>query len=423
MKRILTIAAALLLGAVLCAQEYAVDPVVAAALRENPMRSANNHFPYVHGDLHETPPPAGYKPFYISHYGRHGSRHSWGGENYELVIGILHTADSLGVLNDAGRAALAQTRQVQACWDGMDGRLSPRGVREHAAIARRLVKRYPSVFKGSPDIRAVSSTVQRSIISMVSFTNAVTALNPRTQWSFDTGETFMKYISDTGERVPAYKKHVKHLRKHLFDSPVDSCYVLNTLFSDAATARELIPSLENFNIALFLTATISDDWDIEDHILESLQEELIYRYCSYHAHELFGKNGNCIELGEERFKTGSLLAEDIVAKADEAIAGGKYKVDLRFGHDYPLHYLTSYLGVEGPGDKLHFDEVDRGWHGWEMLCMASNLQMIFYRNRTGHVLVKFLYQEQERSLRGLDSFSGPYYDWATVKANLEGYRR
>ena len=55
--------------------------------------------------------------------------------------------------------------------------------------------------------------------------------------------------------------------------------------------------------------------------------------------------------------------------------------------------------------------------------MASNLQIIFYRNKSNDVIVKFLYQEQETRLRGLEPFYGPYYKWETVKANLEGYKR
>ncbi len=37
--------------------------------------------------------------------------------------------------------------------------------------------------------------------------------------------------------------------------------------------------------------------------------------------------------------------------------------------------------------------------------------------------MKSLYQEQERLLRGLEPVEGPYYDWETGKANLEGYKR
>jgi len=400
-----------------------MDPGMAAALKENRMLSANNHHPYLHGDLHETPPPKGYKPFYISHYGRHGSRHSWGPDNYDYIISLFQQADSLGILNQTGREALEQTRLVLAAWNGMDGRLSQRGVREHAEIAYRLAKRYPQVFKGRPHIRAIASTVQRSIISMVSFTNTLSALNPKTSWEFDTGETFMKYISDTGEHSPKAKKLVRPLRDHMFDAPVDSCYVFGTMFSDSAAARRLVPDAKRLTRALFLTATISDDWDIQDRILPALQFEFIYNYCSYHGHDLFTKNGNCVEIGPERFKSGNLLADDIIAKADEAIATGKCAADLRFGHDYPLHYLMSYIGVEGPGSKLAFDEIDAKWWGWEQICMASNFEMIFYRNKKGHVIVKCLYQEQERQIRELESFSGPYYEWDVLKANFAGYKR
>ncbi len=414
----------LLCSVSLAAQEdNGMNPGLAAALRENLMRSANNHFPYQHGDLHETPAPRGYKPFYISHYGRHGSRHSRGPEKYELIIGILGQADSLGILSESGALALEQTRQVLSAWNGMDGRLSQRGVREHAGIAWRLAKRYPSVFRGKPHIRAISSTVQRSIISMVSFTNTLSAINPKISWEFDTGETFMDYIGDTGKRSPKEKKLTKPLHTHLYDAPVDSCHTLKTLFTDPVRARELVPSMKNFNTALFLTATISDCWDIEDHILPALQFEFIYRYCSMHAHDLFARNGNCVEIGPERFSTGSRLAEDFIAKADEAIAGGEFSADLRFGHDYPLHYFVSYLGLEGPGSKLRFDEVDEKWRGWEQICMGSNVVMVFYRNKAGHVLVKCLYQEQERQIRELQSVTGPYYDWETLKANIAGYKR
>jgi hypothetical protein len=49
--------------------------------------------------------------------------------------------------------------------------------------------------------------------------------------------------------------------------------------------------------------------------------------------------------------------------------------------------------------------------------MASNLQMVFYRNRKGHVLVKFLYNEKESRLIGLEpEVVDYYYDWEKVRA-------
>ena len=39
-----------------------------------PGRAANNMHSYEFEDVVDTPAPKGYKPFYITHYGRHGSR-------------------------------------------------------------------------------------------------------------------------------------------------------------------------------------------------------------------------------------------------------------------------------------------------------------------------------------------------------------
>ena len=423
MKRILFCFTVLLLGAgALRGQDYMV-PELADALRQDLMRTGGNLIPYSHGDLTETPAPRGYKPFYISHYGRHGSRHTWGGGGYELISGIFAKADSLGILSDGGRAAWEETRLVSEAWDGMDGRLSPRGAEEHKAIAHRMVKRYPAVFKGAPEIRSISSTVQRCLVSMAAFSSAMAADLPNAKWSFDTGERLMEYISDTGTATPDVSELRERLKHRKWDFEVDSCSVVGKMFTDSVAAMRLIPDIRIFNKALYNVGNISRCWDIEDCILSQLPFELLYQEYSYDSHRTFAKYANAAEITRDRLASAHKLVDDIVAKADEAIAGGKYAVDLRFGHDYPLHVLVSYLGVEGPGTKLSWDEIDKYWWHWRDLCMASNLQMIFYRNKKGHVLVKFLYQEQERRLRKLESVTGPYYDWETVKANIDGFRR
>lgn len=48
--------------------------------------------------------------------------------------------------------------------------------------------------------------------------------------------------------------------------------------------------------------------------------------------------------------------------------------------------------------------------------MASNLQMIFYRNKKGEVLVKFLFNESETSIPSLGP--GPYYRWSLLREYL-----
>ena len=49
-------------------------------------------YPTVEAD--NTPAPKGYKPFHISHYGRHGSRYLIGDNDYQWMADLMHKARS-----------------------------------------------------------------------------------------------------------------------------------------------------------------------------------------------------------------------------------------------------------------------------------------------------------------------------------------
>ena len=69
MKKNLT----LILTAVLCLSLGAQNEAL-RLITENPYRASNNMHYYEFFPIDDTPAPKGFKPFYISHYGRHGSR-------------------------------------------------------------------------------------------------------------------------------------------------------------------------------------------------------------------------------------------------------------------------------------------------------------------------------------------------------------
>ena len=50
----------------------------------------------------QTKAPKGYEPFYISHYGRHGSRWLIADEDYVRVMEVFEKAHAAGVLTDLG---------------------------------------------------------------------------------------------------------------------------------------------------------------------------------------------------------------------------------------------------------------------------------------------------------------------------------
>ena len=118
------------------------------------------------------------------------------------------------------------------------------------------------------------------------------------------------------------------------------------------------------------------------------------------------------------------LVSEIVQRADEAIAGAPVAADLRFGHDWPYLALCAYFGLEGYGyPRLSAEEALRSWLGPLHCPFSANLQIVFYRNRKGEVLVKFLANEQETLIPELKAVSGPYYSWDDVKAYLNRHRQ
>ncbi|MCR5571112.1 MAG: hypothetical protein K6F42_02560 [Bacteroidales bacterium] len=424
MKRLLVLTAVLL---PLCAGMLSAQPKrserAAALLREDNTRAGNNTNSYEFHPIVETPAPKGFKPVYVSHYGRHGSRSNWGDTSYKAVIDVLSQAKEAGLLTAGGDSLLNEVTRVLEGYDGMDGRLTQRGVREHGLLAERLYDRYPAVFKGDRRVRAMSSTSQRCIISMNAFTVSLGKKNPALQFRLDTGEKFMSYISYTPNYQQLTAGTADIIRQAWEGVQHDTTYVLRRLFTDPVAAHRFFRSADALQWNIMSAAEIAEDFDIEENLYRFVPFDLIYEKWSRSNMSLYLQHCNSVEFGEKRVPLARSLVQDFVDKADEALADGTIAADLRFGHDYPIMTLAAYFGVEGVGDKLSADEIDDNWFGFQNICMASNLQLVFYRNAAGETLVKFFYNEQERLLRGLAPYIGPYYLWDTVKANLQGYLR
>ncbi len=397
-----------------------VNPEFLAAIRENPFRAGVNTCPYEGGPYADTRAPKGYKPFYISHYGRHGSRSNWDENTYRHLISTLESAEADNLLTADGRTLLDVTRQCLELHNGMAGRLTPRGIREHRGIAERMYSNFTRVFrKGSGSVRVISSTVPRCIISMTAFTDRLTELDPALEISWDTGETYQKYIDP--KYPDSYTRPALRALASLERLPVDSAAFASRFFTDPARAFSLIDRFPRFENEVFAVARITASFDIPTDILGMLPEESLYNGWLGSNAYIYLSQANSQESGRLRMEPAGRTVEDIVAKADAVIAGDNTAADLRFGHDFPLVALCSYIGLEGVGQVLPAEEIALKWFGSDYTPFAGNLQLVFYRNNSGgDVLVKFLLNERETLIDGLKPLQGPYYVWNDVKTWLKG---
>lgn len=386
-------------------------------LRENILRTGVNTNPYEYLPQAETPVPAGYKPFYISHYGRHGARSDWDDGSYGRTLGMYAKAHEAGLLTEEGEYAYRTIAEVIRLHNGMNGRLTPRGAREHRQIAGRMYRKYRSVFRGAGRrVRAVSSTVPRCLVSMAAFTGELLALDPRIDMSWDTGEAFMHYCGSNDPedvKVEAYALIIKHAESH----PGDTLQLLGRILKDPSMCQAAVGKAKDLFDGTMEIAAICGSFDLGDRMLGLFTEDDRYWYAQNVSMNLYLRQCNSLEFGDRRMAVASTedLVKDIVERADDVIEHGTCAADLRFGHDYQLLAGCARMGIRGIAERMDAWQC-LDWPGYMYSPFAGNLQIVFYRGRKGDVLVKFYINERETGLTTLPG--GPYYKWEDVKVAL-----
>ena len=393
-----------------------------ARLQENPERYGGVHHSYeAPAVVTDTPAPKGYEPFYVSHYGRHGSRYMTSMNSVTRVSHLFDGLDSLGVLSAEGVALHEALKTLEQSHEDQAGYLTLRGGREHQAIAQRLYERVPAVFS-QPDrdrVIAESSYVQRCIQSLANFTMVLKADAPQLRFDVYAGERFMKHISP-GTSAPRNRSH-----NAVFDSVLNARFdptrAMNAWFTDPWEAAQHLGkySVRQFIYYVFyaggINQCLADDYDLPS-IHRFFTEDELYNlwYCENLSR--FDSMSNTLENNCRFNETGRKILADFVKKADAAVAGNDVAADLRFGHDTGLLPLLSYLRLKGYEKTVSMTQAaESGWYSFEQMPMGSNLQMIFYRDKKGDVLVKILRNEQETTIPALKPYKGPYYRWKDLR--------
>ena len=378
----------------------------------------------------DTPAPSGYKPFYISHYGRHGSRRQIGGGGTDAYL-FMNMADSLGLLTAEGKELLADLEVLYNAHVGMDGQLTVRGGKEHQGIAERMYKRFKPVFKGRKAVHCQSSDIQRCIISMANFTSALKGAAPKLEFDFITGKKYFDLLchnyypkGSLADRQNAQEDSVAH-------ALINPERWMKAFFTDGAKASELMGG-DPVELASYFFYILADCQDL-CYEVDGLD---LYKYftkdellgMAKHSNEhLYSSMGNSTEWGDYTLWAEKWLIEDFIDRADKAIAAGDVAADLRFGHDSALLPLAGLIGLDGVSRRYKVgDAWKNGYYLWENICMGSNLQMVFYKNSKEELLVKFLYNERERTIARCyipgvtvpHPVSGPYYSWPDVRKYL-----
>ena len=342
-------------------------------------------------------PSSSLQPFYISHYGRHGSRWLPNDERYEWVN--RHFDDKRN-LTPLGKSVRKRLVKIWKNARGNGGQLTPLGGRQHEGIARRMYDRFPQLFTADAHITAHSSTVSRCKSSMEHFVGQLKRANPDLQINPITREEDMAWIAYTS---PEEKQLEQRTRVPLSVSPDR---LMRSLFKDPSKVENPTKLLTE----LHTIASDMQDVEIGVSLYDIFTEEELWAVYRQNNERMTICNGDVIQNEGIPARSAISLWRRIEADADAMIASGGKGADLRFGHDTNLYRLLTLMGVdtkatlptgEGLGERPGMDEI---------LPMAANLQMVFYKKKEdGRCFVQLFHNEQ----------SIGFYEWDELKKQVD----
>lgn len=368
----------------------------------------------------QTPAPEGYVPFHMEHYGRHGSRWLIGENDYLTPVRQLEKAQRAGKLTPLGEKTLMVVRDMADASKGRLGELSDLGALQHQAIGRRMATNYPEIFNDDADIDAKATVVIRCILSMFNGLEGIQQIAPGVKPKTDASYAdmwFMNYddkpawvIKDSAERVvvnPWKEQQTPH-RDYLDRLVNDRQFAIDSV------EPGIMPYL--YWVLGSMQGHSGKNWLLEEVFSEDdLRENWRGGNAFWFIH-----SGNTPMTDHRMPYTQRKLLGRMIEQTDSAILSDSPSARLRYGHDGILVNLVTLMELGNYGEEVtSLDQLEQiGWRDYEIIPMAGNLQLVFYRpegsNNPDDILVKALLNEKEISMPGTP-VSGPYYSWKELR--------
>ena len=426
MRRITTFILALLLSVAVFAQ---TPEAVLESLRQYP------NLAYPEASIYPGVPfgeiaaaPEGYEPFYFSLVGRHGSRYERSEKYFKRALGVFDKANELCILTEDGKLLHKKLKEVYASQQGNDGELAPLGFEQWNEIGERAYNNFGKIFE-SGSIEAKSSISLRCVFSMTSFTSAIKGKVPSikiTQHARKSDLWIIRPLANDPAFTKEEKKIIAEAKKELgadeFRKEWEKNYDVSAFISKVTTdpvafvekccedapfmfARHTIISLlfgENFG---------HDNRELLTRLFTPKELYGLYVHqTSNWVNSSIGRGAEAVEAYQAYMRP---MIEDLLNKADAAIKGENPDVaNLRFTHDSYMGPLFSVMGYEGcvPQWNKDIELATTSFNHGTVVPMASNLQLILYRNKQGKVYVRSLINERDGYIP-IKCKTAPFYPW------------
>lgn len=417
MMRLIPFLAVALLFSVEAPARRHTDAELRREIALTPEKSGGIYYAYPTLSDESADAPAGFQPFAIVHYGRHGSRWAINEKQYDIVDSVFFAQSSN--LTPLGKDIAARIARVGDHARGHSGELSPVGERQHRAIASRLIDRYPSLFADTMTVTALSSLEPRCIQSMAAFCERLKEVNPALRIRRSVAPAYMKNLiaGSSPEAAALGRKDAPWRAPFLLfrDSVTASHHFMASLFADPS----LVTDHDFFMRTVHDIAIDLQDVELSENLFHIFTPEELYGLWLAKNYDMYSRHAYAaVNRGTGPSSAAPLLMH-LIGVADETVQSGKPGVTLHFGHDTNLIRLLALMGIKGcadtESDPLRYNEA---WQDFRVSPMGANLQLIFFRNDSGDIIVLPRHNEKLTSFPIPSFRNTPFYSWPELRSFL-----
>ena len=390
-----------------------------------------------------TAAPKGYEAFYISHYGRHGSRYPYTATVATALLDLLHEAEGKENLSEYGNGLMARLELFMEKAGNHIGELTDLGRQQQYRLAGEMAERYPQAFRKGAVVTAQASSSPRSILSMASFCTALARKYPSIRIDQFQGFAETQATAPNMGRNPLrikgpglgnpYRESPAEFMQRRFPEFTET--VLGKMFRDPYAAlgdRDVQYLMDHIYMLIGGMNSLPDgvrmdfsDIATPETLARMWELDNYQRFCEYIVY-----TASCCSVFKdiiERADARLALLDSAAGKLEGRAEGRAEGADLRFGHDHVLMSLLMIADIDSFGELP--ENPDELGHVFQTFRspMAANLHFVFYRpkNGRGPILTGLSLNGQPARLSALDKELGlspdesGFYRWDDVKAWFE----
>ena len=387
-----------------------------------------------------TAAPKGYEAFYISHYGRHGSRYPYTATVATALLDMLHEAGEKENLSEYGSGLMARLELFMEKAGNHIGELTDLGRQQQYRLAGEMAERYPQAFRKGAVVTAQASSSSRSILSMASFCTALARKCPSIRIDQFQGFAETQATAPNMGRNPLrikgpglgnpYRESPAEFMQRRFPEFTET--VLGKMFRDPYAAlgdRDVQYLMDHIYMLIGGMNSLPDgvrmdfsDIATPETLARMWELDNYQRFCEYIVY-----TASCCSVFKdiiERADARLALLDSAAGKHEGRAEGRAEGADLRFGHDHVLISLLMIADIDSFGElPENPDELGLVFQTFRS-PMAANLHFVFYRpkNGRGPILTGLSLNGQPARLSALDKELGispdksGFYRWDDVKA-------